>query len=263
MAEEYLDNPEFSGKISEKPAQEYKDKKDVLVQCANQPQTAQENPDSHNDRTKHLREEFLNAILEGNKRQAVSIAKSIVHNQEDIIYFYVDIVQHCMQQIGIMWEKGEISVAKEHLATAIVTYVVSIFYTLKPYYQSARGKALVTAAPNELHQLGAWMVADLLELDGWQIRYLGANTPSQELIDMLVSFKPHLLFISVTMPSNVQHAKEIIEKMKQNSILQNIKTIIGGLAISNSPDIWKDIKADAVGLTAKDAIYLARQWMVQ
>jgi methanogenic corrinoid protein MtbC1 len=49
------------------------------------------------------------------------------------------------------------------------------------YPSQAKGKAVITAAPNEFYEIGAWMISDILEFDGWEVRYLGANTPVNDL----------------------------------------------------------------------------------
>ena len=44
------------------------------------------------------------------------------------------------------------------------------------------GIVVVTTAPNEFHEIGAWMIANTLEGDGWDIHFLGSNTPKRDLL---------------------------------------------------------------------------------
>ena len=40
-----------------------------------------------------------------------------------------------------------------------------------------RGIAVLACAPGEHHEIGLLMLAILLRADGWQVAYLGADTP--------------------------------------------------------------------------------------
>lgn len=110
--------------------------------------------------------------------------------------------------------------------------------------QRIMAKAVVTAAPNEFHEIGAWMISDMLEHAGWDVRYLGANTPADDLLDLLRSFHPKVLALSVTMPFNILKAKEIINTLRRDMELQKIMVIIGGRAFNEVLDIWRTTGAD-------------------
>ena len=45
-----------------------------------------------------------------------------------------------------------------------------------------RGTAVLACAPGEQHEIGLLMLAVLLRADGWQVAYLGADTPSADAV---------------------------------------------------------------------------------
>ncbi|MGC8779201.1 MAG: cobalamin-dependent protein, partial [Candidatus Caldatribacteriaceae bacterium] len=63
------------------------------------------------------------------------------------------------------------------------------------------------------------MTADLLEAEGWNVLYLGANTPQKELLRLLKRVKPKILGISVTMVFNLLQAEEIITCLREEEDL--------------------------------------------
>ena len=188
---------------------------------------------------------FLNVLLEGDHREAVRLSEIMVRSSGDLEDFYLNIVQPCMYEIGILWERGFISVAQEHLASSIVSRVLAGVSMVDISTEPLKNRAVITAAPDEFHETGAWMVSDMLEHDGWQVRYLGANTPAEDLIQMLKSFHPHLLALSVTMPFNLYKAQEVIRSIKSESGLKDIYIVVGGNAFSQSKDLWRTTGADA------------------
>jgi methanogenic corrinoid protein MtbC1 len=207
------------------------------------------------------RESFHAALLEGNHGKCLKLAEEIVTGPEDVVRFYLEIVQPAMYEIGREWERGEISVAQEHLASAIVCRVIPAIHASKVQPSSTAGRVVVTTASNEFHEIGGWMIADSLEIDGFEVRYLGANTPKEDLLDLLRSFRPDILAVSVTMPFNIEHAAEVIKEVKQDEVLATIHVMIGGLVFNGVPDLWRKTGADAYAANLEDARRLAKQWM--
>ena len=201
---------------------------------------------------------FLDALLGADHTEALAMARK-VKNAEDFEFFLLCVIQPSMYEIGRLWEKGKISVAQEHLASSIVSRVMSQLYSAIVAVKPTKGRAVITAAPNELHELGAWMVSDLLELDGWQVRYLGANTPMEDLMELLEDFRPQLLAISVIMPFNLDEVKKLITAIRNKESLRGIKIMVGGRVFMTVPDIWSEIGADATAGNAREAVTVAQR----
>ena len=48
----------------------------------------------------------------------------------------------------------------------------------------------MTGVPGELHHVGALMVSDMLEAQGWQIQFLGSNLPITSILATITDAKP-------------------------------------------------------------------------
>jgi len=195
---------------------------------------------------------FLAAVLAGNHRKCLSIAKETVSTGKDITPFYLQIIQPVMYEVGMLWERGEISVAQEHLASAIVGRVMASATMQEIVPDRVMAKAVVTAAPNEFHEIGAWMISDIFEHAGWEVRYLGANTPVNDLVELLRSFHPKVIAVSVTMPFNILKAKDIINTIKGDVELNKILVVIGGRAFNEVSDLWRTTGADFFAANAME-----------
>lgn len=208
-----------------------------------------------------VRSSFLNCLLKGETRVCLELADEFVKSSKDIAEFYLNIIQPAMYEVGRRWERGEVSVAQEHLASAIVARVMSSLY---PAYvlatQRQHRKAVVTAAPNEFHEMGAHMISDFLEMDGWDVYYLGSNTPAAELKKMLLEKKPFLLAVSATMPFNLVPVEEIITMVRADKILADLKIMLGGLVFNQDPHLSEQLGADGWAPDARVAVELAHRW---
>lgn len=202
------------------------------------------------------KDRFLSYLLEGNFQSALKFARRFIKSPDDIENFYLKIVQPSLYDVGNLWEAGKISVAEEHLATAIVGRVMANIYINFPITKK-KAKAVVTSSPNEFHELGARIVADFLEMDGWEVYFLGANVPEQELIKLIKRAKPQILAISVTMPFNIEKAESIIRSVREIKGVKP-KIIVGGIAFNILPEIYKKIGADFWAPDAKKAVEVAR-----
>jgi MerR family transcriptional regulator, light-induced transcriptional regulator len=210
--------------------------------------------------TNEMQEILLAFLLQGDTKGSLQLVNQSVKTEDDLKHFYLDVVSPVMYRIGLLWEKNEISVAQEHLSTAIVGRIAAGLYARFANVEVYRGKAVVTAGPNEFHELGARMLADFLEMEGWDVSYLGANTPCREIMNILKQQKPFMVAVSVATLFNLDNAQEAIEAIKADQETRNTKVLVGGLAFNGIPNLWRDFGADGYAEEADKAVLYANKW---
>ena len=124
--------------------------------------------------------------------------------------------------------KGKISVATEHMATAINESLLNLTYP-RLFAQPRNGKsAVVTCMTNEYHQIGAKMVADIFELHGWRGYFLGANTPVKDVKSLIAEKRPDVIALSAavafSLDSLVRSATDI------RATFPDVPILVGGQA---------------------------------
>lgn len=208
-------------------------------------------------------EEFTAALLAGDVEFCRGLTRRMIRSGPEMVEFFVHVVQPALYSVGARWENGEIGVAQEHLASAIVSRLLASIPVAEFSPAMARGKAVVSASTNEFHELGAWMVAFCLESDGWDVRYLGANLPSEDILAFVHAEQPNLLCLSVTMAFNLNAVKRIIESVRGDASLVRTRVLIGGQTVLNNPGLVHDLGADAFAPDCKAAIRVARSLCMQ
>lgn len=196
---------------------------------------------------------FVQAILNGERRGAVTIASEALQSGASIDDLYADVFQDALYEIGRRWERNRISVAQEHMATAITQYVMAQMYERIPPAAARRGRAVLAGVPGELHHVGALMVADVLEAHGWEARYLGSNLPIASVVGAVREQAPDLLGISVTMLFNLHHATRLIDEVRR--LGHPVRIVVGGGAF-RVRDEWRDIGADEYAPDLRSAVSL-------
>ncbi|MBP9044124.1 MAG: cobalamin B12-binding domain-containing protein [Spirochaetes bacterium] len=200
-------------------------------------------------------ERFFDSLMKGDSFKSVDIAVKSCFDERDVLEFYVNVAQPSLYRIGELWENGKITVAWEHLATAIVSksiYHLSALFR-RPFNEDKR--ALVLCITGEYHQLGALMVANCLEFDGWTTNFLADSLPFIDAMEHVASFKPDIIAISVTMQYNITPMIDFIKKIKDDK--PDIKIIAGGQAFRPFPDLPQILGADGYSDSCTSAALLA------
>jgi methanogenic corrinoid protein MtbC1 len=80
-----------------------------------------------------------------------------------------------------------------------------------------KGKlVLLASVPGNLHDLGARMVSDQLDLDGFQVAFLGANTPARDLALAARDLHPDLIALSVQLGSQLRGAAALVALLRRS-----------------------------------------------
>ena len=143
-------------------------------------------------------QQYLGALLAGDRLTCRTAFAAWLDAGVDLRTLYQDLVQRSLYDVGVLWERGRVSVATEHLATAITESLLNLAYP-RLFNQPHTGQsAVVTCVANEYHQIGGKMVADLFDLNGWRGYFLGANLPLQDLLDLIKAKRPDAVAMSLT-----------------------------------------------------------------
>ena len=195
---------------------------------------------------------FVQAIVSGGRQAALTIALEALRAGVVVQDLYADVFQDALYDVGRFWETNAITVAQEHMATAVTQYVMAhVFGQIAPP-RANRGVAIMTGVPGELHHVGALMIADMLEANGWRVQFLGSNLPIPAVLNAIAEAKPQMLGISVTMLFNVHHATRLIADAKRATGL--LRVIVGGAAFRFGP--WRATGADAYASDVRTAVAL-------
>jgi methanogenic corrinoid protein MtbC1 len=207
-------------------------------------------------------EDYLGALRRGDRRKALSVAQMALDSGIDIRDLYIDVFQHAMHEIGRLWETNQITVAQEHLSTAITQSVMAQLYS-HVFARPPIGRTMVaTCIGGELHELGIRMVADFFEMEGWDVYYLGANMPAEDVANIVNDEQADLLSISVSLNGHVKYARSLIDVVRASPIGPNIKIMVGGHPFNRAPDMCETVGADLTALNAREAVRQAAEVLV-
>jgi len=200
---------------------------------------------------------YLDFLLTGKRAEAGELIGRLVENGISIKDIYEHIFQKTQYEVGALWQSNKITVAHEHYCTAATQLIMSqlypqIFATEKKGY-----KLIACSVADELHEIGIRMVADFFEMEGWDTYYMGANMPSQNLINAVKEYEADVLAVSVTMPLHLEKADKLVKAIRLDEEINDLNILVGGYPFRIEPELWKKIGADGSAASAKEAIKMA------
>jgi len=202
--------------------------------------------------------QYLEAVLDGRREDGEKAILAAVDKGLAIGDVYEYVLQPAQIELGRMWHAGEITVADEHFASAITQAIMSILRTRFPE-RERNGKCVVAAAVGgELHEIGVRMVADFFEMDGWDVIYLGANTPSIDIVSVVRERRADLLAVSASTLLHVGAVGELIEQVLEDESCAKTKVLVGGPPFRAVPDLWSELGADGSAISATEAVKLGK-----
>ena len=174
-----------------------------------------------------LREALADAVVRNDLASLITLVdQALALNQlEDAL---TDVLAPVLTAVGDSWEAGEISVAQEHLASGVVR--AHLERLLADSRAAIRGTAVLACAPGERHELGLLMLAVLLRADGWQVAYLGADTPVGDAVALAERSGARLLCFSATM---AESAERVQDELDAPTLPEHLEIVVGGRGMTD------------------------------
>ncbi len=203
---------------------------------------------------KDLTKKYFQLLLLHKRREAIDLLKNALDSGTSIKDIYLQVFQKTQWEIGRRWQTKQLTVAEEHTFTAATQMIISQLYPYLFYSDEFKGKIIAACVGSELHEVGIRMVADFLEMDGWNTIYLGANSPTKTIYEAVHKEKPDVLALSTTIIPHLRQVREIINLIKQDHRLNYVKIVVGGYPFNLEKSLWKQVKADGFAENAEKAV---------
>ena len=202
---------------------------------------------------------YLAAQLGGDRRAAVRlILDEGLGAGVPVADLYLRVIQAAQREVGRLWEENRLTVAEEHLATATSQLVLAHLYPFLPREASNGRLVLIGCVAGELHEMGARVTADFFEMAGFEVRYLGANVPTDSLVAMARERPPDLVLLSATMSFHVPALREAVTRVRE-ALGDHPVLAAGGHALAWAPGLPAQLGIDIAGGDADGMVAAARR----
>ncbi|MFP3879733.1 MAG: B12-binding domain-containing protein [Dehalococcoidia bacterium] len=158
-----------------------------------------------------------------------------------------------MEIVGEKFEAGEYFIPDMLASAEAVSAAMEI---LEPQLASSgiktKGTIILATVKDDLHDIGKNIVSILLRGAGYTVKDLGNNIDAQVIVDAVREEKPQFLGLSALLTSTMARMADIIQRLEENGLRDQVKVIVGGAPVSE--EFAKSIGADGYGADGFQAV---------
>lgn len=144
--------------------------------------------------------------------------------------FIENLLTPLLTRIGERWKTGELRPIHEHMTSSVIRSLTYILRNNNPCPDNAP-RMIVSTPIGQLHELGALLAAIMAELNGWQVTYLGANLPAEEIAAAVKYTHAKAVTISISFSADDHVVPKEIRRLRK-LIGSNVALIVGGRSAS-------------------------------
>lgn len=157
-----------------------------------------------------------------------------------------------MDEVGRLFESGEY-LLPDMLASA--ECVGEAMDVLEPHLvggeETKKGTFLIATVKGDLHDIGKNIVITMLKGAGYQVRDLGIDVSSDDIVAAVREYKPDYLGLSALLTTTMTEMETVIRKLKEAGLTE-VKVVIGGAPTSE--EFARKIGADGYCRDALEAM---------
>ncbi len=196
--------------------------------------------------------DFVQELLEASLRADYDRAGQILSGAyarftlEDVL---THVIEPVLREVGEMWQRGEITVAHEHQASAYLRGKLQILLDMVGQPQLGPG-VVVACGPGETHEIGPLMLSVMLRRAGVRVFYLGADTPLADLALYSRSREVSAVLLSV----GTRGSLEAIRAQLSDLDHLGIPLFYGGAMFNAEPHLAYELGGQYLGSNTQQAV---------
>jgi DNA-binding transcriptional MerR regulator len=196
---------------------------------------------SKNDMVAQMREAWVQACVNFDEQSAErAISQAFALFSVEVVC--VELIQRGLAMIGEGWFQGRVTVQQEHFASALATRRIEALLASTPA-PTRTSRILIGCPPQETHTFAPMLLTLLLRRRGWDVLFLGADIPLDNLIVTTRSVHPQLIIL---VAQQLYTAANLLE-MSQLLVNERVPIAFGGRIFTQVPEVRQRIPGHYLG----------------
>ncbi len=156
---------------------------------------------------------FLEKAMSCDAVTIQNILNSLYMVHQNLALIYDNLLTPVLHEIGYKWERDELSITQEHLASQTIRDGIIKLQDIVIKPEEHVGRAFVLTFSDELHDIPAKMVQHLLETRGFQVLYSGQRTPIGDTESVFETFQPERVYVSSVYVENIEATQKELKEL--------------------------------------------------
>ena len=201
------------------------------------------------------------AILEGNKNQAIEKVNEAIQAGLDAGIILNEGLITPMSEVGRLFEEGEYFVPEMLVsARAMQAGLEQLKPAMKAADIKSAGTVIVGTVKGDLHDIGKNLVSMMLEGAGYIIRDLGSDVAPETFVAEVSKGGVDIVAMSALLTTTMPNMKVTIDALNQAGVRNTVKIIVGGAPLTDA--YASEIGADGYAADASRAVKLAKSFVM-
>jgi len=219
---------------------------------------------------------YLDRLLAADRRGARDVVSQALRSDASVDRIYMDILQPALREVGRRWQLGQVRTSQEHYCTAETAAIIARMAFDTPWSApdstrtsgddpafslrdlSAPRTFLAACVAGEYHDIGLRMTADLLERAGWEVHFLGADTPADAIAAEAAACGASVIGLSATIATHLNSMALAIRTLRRQLACVHMPILVGGRPFLLAPGLADRLGASAFARDAQDAVEMAQ-----
>lgn len=161
-----------------------------------------------------------------------------------------EIISPALERIGVKWERGEVALSQEYMASKICEEMVETILPASAPGRKNMPMIGITTLGDE-HMFGKRIVSSFIKASGFNLYDYGDMGP-EALVQKVKDDDIEVLMVSTLMLNLAYDVKKLRENFDSENI--DTKIIVGGSPFMFDRNLWKEVGAHGMAVDATESI---------
>jgi len=200
---------------------------------------------------------YLQPLLSGRRNECFNIIARAIHDGRPAAGLMREVVWPAMAQMERLFRDDRIDTVTDNMAARINRTVADQLQPHLPVRAPNGRRVIVVCADGEREELGAQLIADLFQSDGWETFLVGAGVPVDELLGQIGRIRPDALLVYGAAPQGAPKVRALVETIRAIGVCPHMNVIVTGGVFNRADGLWREVGADIFADSADDVLQLA------
>ena len=197
---------------------------------------------------------YMQPLLGGRRAECFDLIGDALNSGHDAEELAFDVVWPAVAQVERLFRDDRIGIAIDDMACRISRTVTDQLQVRLPRKGPNGKRILICCADDEREQIGGQMLADLFQSDGWDVYFIGAGVPDDELLRLVGQLRPQGLMIYGIRPPEVPGVRHTIELIREIGVCPTMNIVASGGVFNRVDGLWEEVGADVFVEHPRDAV---------
>ena len=184
--------------------------------------------------TEPLLTSYLQPLLAGRRAECFEMIQKALHAGRDARKLIFDVLWPAMAQVERLYRDDRINTAVDNMATRINRTVADQLQVRLSTSPPDGRRILVTCADEPREELGAQMIADLFQAEGWDVFFAGGGIPYDEMVTLIGQLRPNVLLMFGTQPESVPLVRQFVLTLREIGVCPTMNVVVSA-PVCNAP----------------------------